>query len=159
MAGLVYVELSWPVAASEEPAAAPLPAATARKNAVAGSFSLPPLQSFNAVTDRPLFTPNRRPPAQGSDDAGPWQSLILAGIIISANSREALILHGKPQTAAHIAEGQDVEGWVVTSILPDRIVIRNGSSEHELKLLEKSGSDKPTPPIVPVPGGRRSFNP
>ena len=160
MAGLVYLELTWPVAASEESAAAaPLPAApNARKNAVAASFSLPPLQSFNAVTDRPLFAQNRRPPAQGSDDAGPWQSLVLAGIIISATSREALILHGKPQTAAHIAEGQDVEGWVVTSILPDRIVIRNGSSEHELKLLEKSGSDRAPPPPPGIPP-RRTFSP
>jgi type II secretory pathway component PulC len=158
MAGLVYLELTWPVAASEESATS-LPPATpsARKNAVAGAFSLPPLQSFTAVTDRPLFAQNRRPPAQGSDDAGPWQSLVLAGIIISATSREALILHGKPQTAAHITEGQDVEGWVVTSILPDRIVIRNGSSEHELKLLEKSGSDRPPPPPGIPP--RRSFSP
>jgi len=153
MAGLVYVELTWPVAASEE-AAAPAAPAGARKNAVAGSFSLPSLQNFNAVTDRPLFAQNRRPPAQGSDDAGPWQSLVLAGIIISPTSREALILHGKPQIAAHIAEGQDVEGWVVTSILADRVVIRNGSSEHELKLLEKSDRPPPPPGLPP----RRSFS-
>lgn len=87
---------------------------------------------------------------------GPWSAFVLAGIIISPTSREVLILHGKPQTLVHLQEGQDVEGWVVTSILPDRIVLRAGAVEHELKLLDKAA---PSTPVIPTAPGSRRFNP
>jgi hypothetical protein len=157
MAGLVYAELTWPVAAAEDVSAASPPAsASTPRDDVGTKFSLPPVESFAAVTDRPLFAQSRRPPAQGSDDSlGPWSGLVLAGVVISPTGRQALILHGKPQTTAHVAEGQNVDGWVVTSILPDRIVIRGGTSEHELRLLEKAPATPTSPPGIP---SRRSFN-
>jgi hypothetical protein len=156
MAGLVYAELTWPVAAAEDVSAASPAPASAPRSDVGAKFSLPPVESFATVTDRPLFAQSRRPPAQGSDDSlGPWSGLVLAGVIISPTGRQALILHGKPQVAVHIAEGQDVDGWVVTSILPDRIVIRGGTSEHELRLLEKAATTPAPPQGIP---SRRSFN-
>lgn len=157
MAGIIYAELTSPVAASEDPVA---PAVETRmkgpsKNGSA-RFSMASLQSFAAITDRPLFSQSRHPPVQGSSDSlGPWSAFTLAGIIISPTSREVLILHGKPPALVHLQEGQDVEGWVVTSILPDRIVLRGGDVEHELKLLEKPA---PSPPVTPIAPGRR-FNP
>lgn len=153
---LAYAELTWPVAAPEETSAAAAPhAAQAPRDAIASRFSLPPLQSFSGILERPLFSQSRRPPPQGADDTtGPWSSFVLAGVIISGDSREALVLHGKPQTVVHLREGQDVEGWTVTSIQPDRIVIRSGASEHELKLLDRTTSEQhPLAPSGPPPRG------
>lgn len=111
------------------------------------AFVLPPIQRFAIVTERPLFSPDRKPQLHADDTAGAWSSFVLAGIIITPASREALVLHGKPQSIAHIQEGQALEGWTVTSIYPDRVVFRDGLSEHELKLTPKA----PPPTVATRP--------
>lgn len=156
MAGVIYAEIRAPLTLAS-PNSAPTAPTRARDQAdtAARKFALPPLQSFSAVTERPLFSQTRRPSPQGGDDSlGAWSSFTLTGIIISANSREALIMHGRPPTLVHLQEGQDVEGWMVTSILPDRVVLRGGGSEHELKLLDKPPAANPS-----TPNPSRRFNP
>jgi general secretion pathway protein N len=111
------------------------------------AFALPPVQRFAIVTERPLFSPDRKPLQHADNTAGAWSSFALAGIIITSASREALVLHGKPQSIAHIQEGQALEGWTVTSIYPDRVVFRDGLSEHELKLIPKA----PLPTVATRP--------
>ncbi len=112
---------------------------------------MPPLQRFAVVTERPIFSPDRRPPQHSDDTTGAWSSFVLAGIIITPQSREALVLHGKPQTVAHIREGQALDGWTFTSIYPDRVVFRNGPNEHELRLTPKAAApDVATRPRLPV---------
>lgn len=131
--------------AARELAAAPVTAAPPSAAAAAtpaastpASFTLPPLQRFAVVTQRPLFSPDRKPQLRADDTAGAWSSFVLAGIIITSQSREALVLHGKPQTVAHLQEGQTLEGWTITSIYPDHVVFRDGVNEHELKLTPKA---------------------
>jgi general secretion pathway protein N len=111
------------------------------------AFTLPPLQRFAVITERPLFSPDRKPQQHADDSAGAWSSFVLAGIIITPQSREALVLHGKPQTVAHVQEGQAVEGWTMTSIYPDHVVFRDGANEHELKLIAKA----PPPTVTTRP--------
>jgi general secretion pathway protein N len=141
------------IAASELTAApvmqeppAPTPAKTPAASTPA-SFTLPPAQRFAVVTERPLFSPDRKPLQRTGDTAGAWSSFVLTGIIITPQSREAMVLHGKPQTVAHIQEGQVLEGWTITSIYPDRVVVRDGINEHELKLASKA----PPPAVAARP--------
>lgn len=137
LAAAIYSEVSAPPEAA--PSASP-PAAGARQAKAEAPTppTMPPLQRFAAVTERPLFSPSRQPPLQASGDSeGAWSSFVLAGIIITPDSREALIRHGKPPTIAHLREGQDLEGWVVRSILPDRVVFAGGDTLHELRLTPK----------------------
>jgi hypothetical protein len=135
--GVIYLELNGfaevPVAAT-----APRAAVSATANgADASKFAMPPVQTFAAVTDRPLFSQARRPAPQGNTEAqGAWSDFTLAGIIIAPQSREVLIMHGRPPALAHIQEGQDIDGWTVTSILPDHIVLQSGGTEHELRLVK-----------------------
>jgi hypothetical protein len=156
LAGVIAVEVSTPSLAVPEAASQPSAPAKASVSAAPTPFSLPPLQSFASITDRPLFSQSRRPSPQGSDDTlGPWSSFVLAGVIISPASREALILHGKPPTVVHVQEGQNVDGWLVTSILPDRVVFRGGTTEHELKLLDKiDPASSPKTPNFNLPRAR-----
>jgi general secretion pathway protein N len=129
--------------ASSVPAPPAPPAKAAAPGAAPAAFSLPPLQSFAVVTERPIFAPDRKPAQAASETAGAWSSFVLAGVIITPQSREALVLHGKPATVAHLQEGQALEGWTVTSIYPDRVVLRDGLDEHELRLVPKA-----PPPVV-----------
>ncbi len=113
----------------------PPPAAPSREPS---RFTMPPLQSFAAITARPLFSRSRRPAPVSSESLGPWSSLVLAGIIITPDAREALIRHGNPNVTSHVKIGQQVQGWTVVAILPDGVVLRSGATEHKLKLPQKA---------------------
>lgn len=113
------------------------------------NFSLPALSSFASVTGRPLFSPNRRPAARSADNTGAWSSFALAGIVITPQSRQVLVSHGKPPTIAHLAEGQAIEGWTVSAIYPDHVVFSDQLTEHELRLLDKGAA--PPPQSTPQP--------
>jgi len=112
----------------------PPPAETPADAAATAPFSLPPLQSFAVVTERPLFSPDRRPAPASSSDSDAWSSFVLAGIIISQDLREAMVLHNQPPTVVHVKEGEAIDGWTLATVFPDHAVFRNGTAEHELKL-------------------------
>lgn len=131
----------------DAPAPSPAIAAASRTAEASGgaapapAFSLAPLARFSAVTERPLFSPDRRPAPQASDTVGSWSGLTLAGIVVTPASREVLIAHGNPPKIVHLQEGQSVDGWAVRSIDPDRVVIANGGEQHELLFLAKHEDD------------------
>ncbi len=143
-AGLgMVVAMEWNAPASSPAAEVPPAAATVSKaTAPAPVFSLAPLSNFAAVTDRPLFAPDRRPAPEASETLGSWSALTLAGIVVTPGSREALIAHGTPPKIVHLQEGQSVDGWVVRSIEPDRIVVANAGEQHELRFLGKHDDDR-----------------
>jgi general secretion pathway protein N len=99
-------------------------------------FVLPPIESYAEVMARPLFSASRRPAPQQVAQRGSLEpaSLALTGIILSSQSRTALVQEAKSPKPIRLAEGQEVQGWTVQSILPDRIVIRRGTLEQEVKL-------------------------
>ncbi len=129
---LVALEWSTPAALLAGETHAPA-AATTKAAEPAPVFSLAPLASFSAVTDRPLFSPDRRPAPAASETLGSWSALVLAGIVVTPASREVLIAHGNPAKIVHLQEGQSVDGWTVRSIQPDRVVVANGGEQHELR--------------------------
>jgi hypothetical protein len=144
LAGIAIAELASPDATAPGPSA---PGATAPSKiepaAATANFSLPALSSFASATERPLFSPSRRPAARAADNTGVWSSFVLAGIIVTPQSRQALVSHGKPPTIAHLAEGQTVEGWTVSAIYPDHVVFSDQRTEHELRLIDKGASPPP----------------
>jgi general secretion pathway protein N len=153
-AAAIALEVNMPLDAPSGDAPAPVADPRPTAGDAPASFTLPPLQSFAAVTDRPLFSPDRRPlPQAAAESLGAWSSLILAGIIIAPDSRQALIVHGSPPTIVHLQEGQAVEGWTVHAILADRIVLVNGDDEHELRLLDRYQHDQGAHP-APSGSGR-----
>jgi hypothetical protein len=121
------------------------------------TFSLPPLQNFAAVAERPLFMPDRQPPAQArAQGTGAWSTLSLAGVIVTPDARQALIAHGQPPAIAHLQEGQSVDGWTLRSIAVDRVVVANGHEQHELRLFASHADDAQDPAKArgPHPRGR-----
>jgi general secretion pathway protein N len=112
---------------------------------------LPPLASFPAVFERPLFSPSRRPPAiekppaLGSGLGGRYQ---LLGLVSAGGTRRALIADGNRRV--EIAEGAALDGWTVARIEQDRVVLSSPEGQTVLK-LRRAGGVRVDPPASAKP--------
>ncbi len=104
--------------------------------------TLPPLSRFSEVTARPLFLQSRRGSADDGGGSAAFTELSLAGLIVTPDTRQALISHGDPAEVVSRREGQSVDGWLVMSIRPDRVIVRNGAEEHELRMVKPAERDQ-----------------
>jgi len=158
LVGVVYIELDAPEI--EPPAKAAGAAAQEPEKLLVqdASFSMPPLRSFAGVLSRPLFSETRRPPLQPVAAADTRAAAFtLVGTILSAQERHALVEHGQPPHLERISEGQDIDGWTVEQILPDRVVF--GRADARIEIKAKDSSLRPVPPrraagaapVTPVP--------
>src|SRR5579872_4886670 len=138
LAGIISFELDGPTA---EPTTLPsLAAAPMATNALPApaTVPLPPITTYAEVTRRPLFSPTRQPvsPNVAQESLGDATSFILMGVVISEGGRTALIQHEHPVIMTRLREGETIEGWVVRSILPDRVALQHGATQEELKLKD-----------------------
>jgi hypothetical protein len=121
----------------QPPGATALPAATASE-----SRALAPMSAFAAIVERPLFAPTRRPLPQSPPVAAivkakspppttPTLPAALVGVLISSDGRFAVLRwpDGKSTT---VAEGADVEGWLLKQVMPDRVWFISGSTSTEV---------------------------
>ena len=100
-----------------------------------GQIPMPSLAKFSEVSERPLFSPSRRPRARATREvAKPWSSLALKGIIVSHDVREALLRHGTSPEEIQLQEGQSIDGWKILSIGARNVVIESDGVRHELLL-------------------------
>jgi hypothetical protein len=105
-------------------------------------FSLPPRAEFSEFVERPLFLSERRPFIDPLDAevAAPAPvkplGLLLTGVIISPDERAALMERPGRRDIVRVAEGEVIDGWKVSSIGPDRVVLHNGEVEEILVLRD-----------------------
>jgi hypothetical protein len=126
--------------------------------------SLPPLAAFSTTVERPLFSRNRRPPppgeaagaelAQGTATEMPF---LLSGVLIAGPRRVALLQTRASPKTLRVEEGETVEGWKVVTIRPQAVVVRSGSGQQELKLLDRIANPAALqrPPSPGRPAARR----
>jgi hypothetical protein len=113
---------------------------------------LPPLATFRAVFERPLFSPSRRPPA---DEATPVLGIGIAeryrllGLLTAGQARRALLAEGARRF--EVAEGAALDGWTVTRIEQDRVVLSSPGGETELR-LHRAGRNGVDPSANPALG-------
>jgi hypothetical protein len=120
-------------------ATAPVPPSVTLSKA-SNRFALPPLETFAEVTERPLFSSSRRPPAIDAPQSTERSfGATLAGIVISASSRTIIVSHGDPPVLTRLKQGDDLDGWSITSIEPNRALLRRDGVEQELKLRDVPG--------------------
>ena len=84
-----------------------------------------PLERYQEVVARPLFSPSRR--AAASVEAGPVEPAdvpILQGVVLARDKRIALVAYGTPSTARRVTEDQDVGPWKIEKIFKDHVVLR-----------------------------------
>jgi len=104
--------------------------------AAGGAFKMQPFSDLAVVQTRPLFSPTRRPAAPTASalsKPSAAASFTLVGILISPAGRYALLESGQPARLSRVTEGQQIDGWTVTSILPDRVVLRSASGQSEVR--------------------------
>ena len=117
-------------------------------------FSLPPLEDLNAIVDRPLFSQDRRSPADRGEPEVPAvaseptgsaeRELVLAGTATDQSERAVAILHDLSQGVQfRVWVGDEVEGWTVKAIEPRAVVLGTATQEVTVTL------DEPAVPAVP----------
>lgn len=158
LAVALVVELTATREANAPASTATLPSSAAVPK-TPGRFTLPPLESFAEVTERPLFSSSRRPTAVDTPQSAERQPLsaILAGIVISGTSSSVIVSHGDPPVLTRLKTGDDLDGWSVTSIEPTGVVLRRNGEEQQLKLRDIPGQTaaEVAPKVEPAPRPRR----
>jgi hypothetical protein len=114
--------LAWAVRAPDR-----LAAATAAPAAIPAP--LPPLDAFREIAARPLFTPDRRPPAHAPVRVS--QELRLEGVVVIGAEKRAIIKQADGRTA-RVSEGGTVGDWTVRQIDRDRVLLVAGDRRLEL---------------------------
>lgn len=102
---------------------------------------LPPLDEFAEVAERTLFNPTRRPiepPEVDKAQIVKPSLFTLIGILISDGERMALIRRGRAADYLQVREGEEIDGWRVERIAPDRIVIRKGDTQEDVVLKDRT---------------------
>jgi type II secretory pathway component PulC len=111
---------------------------------------MPPAASFAAIDTRPIFDASRQPVAAPpealsvSGSSGSLPPLTLVGIIIDRQTRLALIKLAGAPLAMSYAVGMSVSGWQIVEIEADRIVLRAGGANQEIRLTGKTQTSAPT---------------
>jgi hypothetical protein len=107
-------------------------------------FAVPDEASLRAILERPVFSETRRP-SGGPDDPKTTQTdFTLAGVVISAGERSALIHPAQSKVIQRLKEGDDIGGWMLVEIALDRIKVRRGAVETEI-LIDYAASAPPGP--------------
>jgi hypothetical protein len=125
-----------------------------------GSFSaLPPIESFSETIERPLFLPDRRPPAidEEQQDVKNVESglFTLVGIIVSPKQRIALVKVRGSQDVLQLSEGQQANGWTVLQISPGDVIFESNDKTETIELIDIN----PAPTRRPSARERRSQPP
>ena len=123
-------------------------------------FVPPSARTFDAINDRPIFAPDRKPlapPPVGTSSAPPpLPSISLVGVILDSNTQLALIRSAASPLEVSYAVGASVDGWQLTEIDAEKIVLRYGSSVDEIELKATSAlpderaQQRPPSGTVPV---------
>jgi hypothetical protein len=108
-------------------------------SAATPGFALPPLAALADVVARPLFLPTRRPvPVLAAAASVPIAHFSLAGIVMTQDRRVAFIQSGSAPPPAMVTVGQAIDGWMVTAIEFDHVVLRNADTTAELSLRDNA---------------------
>lgn len=158
-----------PEAALPAPASAPAaaadgiaPAATTDVDAMA--LEPPPKEAYASVIERPLFLPERRPPAEEPEELviedEPLPELTgvdLTAVVITPAVVSAWVRSSESQGIQRLRLGQDYQGWTVKTIEPARLVLERQGETNELPLRDYSNAPPPIPPTR-LPPTRRGAN-
>ncbi|MCZ6522534.1 MAG: hypothetical protein O7A68_01525 [Alphaproteobacteria bacterium] len=141
----VYLQSSAELALPDDPSGAAAALEPALELSDEPAFRMAPIERFSETVTRPLFMATRRPPEPGAPAAAVPERATSAlppfevsGIVISPRERLALLARGRSREVIRVSEGELIEGWVVRSILPDRVILEQNGTQQELKLEDKA---------------------
>ena len=105
--------------------------------------TLPPVEYFSAMLERPLFSPQRRMNKNSEINDEPilpeppaFPLVRFVGTIEKGDNIQALI-HG-PDSVGLLSRGDEINGWRVSSIERRRLVLRLAEEVLDLEILSSS---------------------
>jgi hypothetical protein len=115
---------------------------------------IPPLEDYASIAERPLFLPDRRPPPdepEGSDEPVPEVLTELAGtdlnaVVITPLAVSAWLRRPNSRELVRVRLGDDFEGWTITGIEPDRLLLERQGETDELILRDYQNAPPQIPP-------------
>jgi hypothetical protein len=136
-----------------EPAAAASPAAS--------PLAALSLERFSVTRERPLFSPNRRPPpvppapvvSRPSPPAPPKVTLL--GTVMDADEARALVSVGTPDKMLRVRIGDEIEGWKVTQIEQRSLVLSLDNRTTTFTLFSGQGASVGKLQPLSAPVGRQ----
>lgn len=149
LAGLIAYENMAPLPAFDLPnVSAPLPPPIPDVR----PYIAPPQAQFAAIDARPIFNPLRQPvestAAAGSKVSAKPPEAALVGIILDSKNQLALIKAAGAPFATSVSVGGSVEGWEITEIAPDHVVLRSGAQEYTLRMDAKRAQQPSVPGVT-----------
>jgi hypothetical protein len=107
--------------------------------------------TFSSIVERSLFSPSRRPHREQMPTASaPSPDFSLFGVVITAGEAVALVKAGACSDPMRVKQGEEVSGWTVARVEPDRILVRRDVIEQELLLDFASPASPPPEAAAPV---------
>lgn len=124
-----------------------------------------PKEEYVAITERPLFLPDRRLPEEQPQDTEaiepepePVDDTALKGldfnaVLISDETSIAWIRLPSEQGLLRVRQGDDIKGWKVADILEDRLLLRYQEAERQFVLRDYANAPRLIPPtrLPPLP--------
>lgn len=120
-------------------------AADAPATAVGNPVGLQPLPELSATTDKPLFSPARRPPPKPVAAVArqeppppplPPPDVVVLGIVSeNGDGRAAIRAAAVSDKVMRVRPGDDVSGWKVDRIEPRRLVLVQGERSVDFALF------------------------
>ncbi len=97
-------------------------------------FNTLPIENFQAILERPIFSPSRRPPSVELPATTGDVAFVLKGILIDEDERTALFRSQRSGELMRLREGDKVEGWILVRIESNQVVVASGEIEKILEL-------------------------
>lgn len=148
-----------------EPTTGKSPPLPSVKDLRAGNFEMPPYGKFAEITQRPLFSEDRKPippdalAAEAEPAAPPTAPLqvILTGVIITPKVQLAMFHDNTTNKSVSLKEGMPLpgnqSGWTLVEIQPRKVVFTDPADktqEVELKVAGSTGSPSKHAPARPA---------
>jgi len=166
MGGLLYVQ--WEIAPEQAPPLPPQSDATPEQEEAPESAATDRLlgdpQSYEVISQRPLFVEGRRPPeeaeqqAPAPEQAGAVEGLDFSAVLITPEQKIAWVKDAATGELVRLEPGKKIRGWTVQEVHPQRLLLADGEKKNELELREfpvQAAAAQPSPMRPLQPGARR----
>lgn len=119
-------------------------------------MEFPPVSAYQEIVDRPLFMADRRPyeippaAATPTNQREPGlQQFSLSGVVITADQNIAVLQYADGKTLQRVALGEVIDGWTLTEVHEQHVVLQKGEDTRILELEIKGRKPKQSPANKP----------
>lgn len=151
----LLLEMTWP-----HELAAPLLAADAPTELAQAALDfvpVGPVSDYSVVSERPLFTSDRRPFVFVAEAApvvaGPRAEFELTAVIITNATQIALLRSSLAPAVQRVTLSETIDGWTLADVTPDSVVLRRGAESVTVPLRPDLGGARSGHAARVEPGG------